>query len=288
MANIAPLTISYPDFILGQTMNPDEFDQNNMETVNKVNETIVAVNANTNTLPAIVEKADNAVATANGADIKADNAVTTANGAESKADNAVATANTANTNATSAINTANGAVDTANGAVNVANNAVEFASDAQSAAEFAALAAQSAVGNTEIIYEVYSVVNANNGDGTFNYKDSDDVLYSGIIGENGEQIFALIKGDYPLSQNRIEVSINDTLQRSVASGGLIEVDETHVGLTSPEADGAEITIKYYQKVGLGSNHALTHSVGLYDEIVGLTYVDANQPKSSSAIWFKVV
>lgn len=114
MADITPLTLSYPDFILGQVIDPEEFDQNNMEIVTKVNETIVVVNTNTNGITGINVKADNAVATANLADGKADNAVAIANGANDKSDNAVATANTASTNATNAVTTANEAKATAN------------------------------------------------------------------------------------------------------------------------------------------------------------------------------
>ncbi|RJE47678.1 hypothetical protein A7K50_03250 [Dehalobacter sp. MCB1] len=42
---ISNLTLSYPDFVLGQIINPDEFDQNNDEIVDKINETINAINA---------------------------------------------------------------------------------------------------------------------------------------------------------------------------------------------------------------------------------------------------
>ena len=117
MADIAPLILSYPDFILGQMIDPEEFDQNNTEIVNKVNETVDVVNLHTEEITVADEKADEAIATANSAETKADNAVTTATtlgneaktiatnlgneakatagSAETKADNAVTTANTA-------------------------------------------------------------------------------------------------------------------------------------------------------------------------------------------------
>ncbi|TCX53827.1 hypothetical protein [Dehalobacter sp. 14DCB1] len=37
---ISNLTLSYPDFVLGQIINPDEFDQNNDEIVDKINELV--------------------------------------------------------------------------------------------------------------------------------------------------------------------------------------------------------------------------------------------------------
>ena len=104
MADIAPLILSYPDFILGQTIDPEEFDQNNTEIVNKVNETVDVVNIHTMGIDYSNTKAGIAVTTANSAETKADNAVTTANVANTKADNAVSTADAANTNATNAVN----------------------------------------------------------------------------------------------------------------------------------------------------------------------------------------
>jgi len=147
LADITPLIISYPDFILGQIIDPEEFDQNNMEVVNKVNETIGVVNthtvgisdSNTKADNAVTiansanTKADNAVAIANTANTKADNAVATANSANTKADNAVATANSANTKADNAVATANSANTKAGNAVVIANAASEDVSDAVNA-----------------------------------------------------------------------------------------------------------------------------------------------------------
>jgi len=68
LADITPLIISYPNFILGQIIDPEEFDQNNMEVVNKVNEIVNVTNENTNAvivLPEIEAKVDNAIVIAN-------------------------------------------------------------------------------------------------------------------------------------------------------------------------------------------------------------------------------
>lgn len=44
MADVTHLTMSYPDFTLGQVINPDEFDQNNNDIQTKINETIDRAN----------------------------------------------------------------------------------------------------------------------------------------------------------------------------------------------------------------------------------------------------
>lgn len=128
-------------------------------------------------------------------------------------------------------------------------------------------------GDTIIRREVFTIITSDNGDGTFTYKDNSDVEHIGELGPNGEQIFTLQKGAYLLGEERIEAVINDTLERSVTSGGLQEVDQTHVALTIPEGAGAEITIKYFERIAL---------VGL-----GLVNIGPTKPGVQS-IWFEVV
>ena len=50
------------------------------------------------------------------------------------------------------------------------------------------------------------------------------------------------------------------------SGGLIEISENEIGI-SPEGNGAEITIFYYERIGLMGEHAPTHQSGGTDIIV---------------------
>ncbi len=290
MADITPLTISYPDFILGQTINPDEFDQNNMETVNKVNETIVAVNANTNTISTIDIKVDNAVATANGADIKADNAVATANSAEAKADNAVTTANIADTKSDQAINTADAASSLSTDTQAIVDYALTALNDAINRAEQAVIDAQNAVGNTEIKYDVYTIVNSDNGDGTFTYNNGTTDIVGAITAE-GYQEFTLTDYYY-VGSNRIEATINDSLTRSSASGGLLEIGNIGeksniVQLTFPMGNETEVTLKYYTQISLGGQHAMSHNIGAGDAFIVMS---ANEPETtySGQMFYKVV
>lgn len=133
-------------------------------------------------------------------------------------------------------------------------------------------------GNTEIVYEVFTIVSSNNGDGTFTYKNKDGEEIIGDLGENGEQIFELQEKEYLLGQNMISAIVNDTLHRSVASGGLAEIDETHVALTDPEGAGAEVTFQYFFRIGVAGEHRLYYMGD-----------DTPPPDTSSAtMWFKVV
>lgn len=112
--------------------------------------------------------------------------------------------------------------------------------------------------------------------------------HTGILTPEGYQQFVLQKGSYVVGENRIECFVNDTLHRSAASGGLEEVDSITVNLTVPEGVGAEITFKYFERIGLIGEHAITHQVGGTDEIPGLIYMGETQPNSTTAFWFKVV
>lgn len=115
MADITQLVLSYPDFVLGQIIDPAQFDQNNTEIVAKINEVVTLANTHTASIVAVDTLADTAITTANTADANADAAVITADTADGKADNAVTTANTADANASTAVSTANTAKTTADG-----------------------------------------------------------------------------------------------------------------------------------------------------------------------------
>lgn len=131
-------------------------------------------------------------------------------------------------------------------------------------------------GDTTIKYEVFTIVSSNNGDKTFTYKNSDNVEIIGDLTDEGYQIFTFEKGTYALSLNRVEAVVNDALHRSVVSGGLVEVSSTKIALSSPEGNGAEITFKYFERVGVTGEHNL---------IVGNI-----QPPSgdTNTVWLKVV
>jgi len=308
MADIAPLIISYPDFMLGQMIDPEEFDQNNSEIVNKVNETIDVVNAHTEEIAAHTEeiasvdqKADVAVLTAttlgneaktiaNSAETKADNAVTTANMANTKADNAVSVANTANTKSNQAIGTANAASTLSNYTQTIVQEALISLESAINRAEQAAIDAQNAVGNTEIKYDIYVIVNSDNGDGTFTYNNGKvDII--GRLTSNGYQEFEL-SDSYYVGFNRIEAIVNDSLNRSSASGGLLEIGNVGelsnvVQLTYPMGSGTEITFKYFTQISLGGAHAMSHNVGARDAFITMSETEPTTTYSGQ-MFYKVV
>ena len=131
-------------------------------------------------------------------------------------------------------------------------------------------------GETNIKEEVFHILTSNNGDGTFYYTINGEDTIIGELLENGEQVFELIEGYYDLGLNRLEIFIGDTLRRTVKSGGIIEIDNYRFALTQPEGSGAEITVKYYERIGLSGEHNI---------IISKT---KPLPTDGNTLWFKII
>lgn len=130
-------------------------------------------------------------------------------------------------------------------------------------------------GDTKIKEEVFTIITSNNGDGTFTYS-ANGVNVTGALGVNGEQIFTLNDGFYVLESDSIVAFIDDTLRRSVKSGGLLEITDTKIALSQPEGAGREITFIYHERIGLTGEHNI---------IIG---ENKPLPTNSKTVWFKVI
>ena len=112
--------------------------------------------------------------------------------------------------------------------------------------------------DTSVGIEVFTIVSSDNGDGTFTYNNGTADIVGQLTAE-GYQVFTLTNGTYDLGQNRVEAYINDTLHRSAASGGLVEIAPDKVALTQPVDVGTEITIKYYERISLSGEQSVVLS-----------------------------
>ena len=123
------LVLSYPEFVRGAIIDPDEANQNNADIANKVNEFVDEVEE-------AILIAENAELKATSAEGKANEAIDVANTKGNQAINTATTlGNQAIDIANTATNTANSAVSTANSAVDVANQAQVIATDVQTSYE---------------------------------------------------------------------------------------------------------------------------------------------------------
>ena len=131
-------------------------------------------------------------------------------------------------------------------------------------------------GDTSVIIEVFTIVSSNNGNGTFTYNNGTTDIVGQLTAE-GYQVFTLANGTYDLGQNRVEAYINDTLHRSAASGGLVEIAPDKVALTQPADVGTEITIKYYERISLSGEQSIV-----------LSTIQPQRTANRSILWFKLL
>lgn len=129
---------------------------------------------------------------------------------------------------------------------------------------------------TSVIIEVFTIVSSDNGNGTFTYNNGTTDIVGQLTAE-GYQVFTLANGTYDLGQNRVEAYVNDTLHRSAASGGLAEIAPDKVALTQPESAGAEITIKYYERISLSGEQSIV-----------LSSIQPPRTTNRSILWFKLL
>lgn len=129
-------------------------------------------------------------------------------------------------------------------------------------------------GETIIKEEVFVILSSDNGDGTFTYSNGVNTVVGNLL-EGGEQVFTL-NGQFDVGLNRLEVFVDDTVRKSVNSGGIIEVGSNQFSLVYPEATGTEITAKYYERIGLTGEHNI---------IVSNT---KPVPSAGKTIWIKII
>lgn len=105
--------------------------------------------------------------------------------------------------------------------------------------------------DTAVNVEVFNVVKLNNGDGTFTYTNSKGQQRKKPFDSVG-YVFELEEGTYIPGRNHLVVMYDDVLERSQATGGVIEIDERRFKFTEKIPVGTEITVKYYKWVRIGN------------------------------------
>lgn len=305
------LILPYPDFQMGELIDPEQHDTNNLYIEGKINELIDLINKitqsvedgdsganqiaispissyNSSNVQDILEELINRLTTIingiGGSDYISSVAITGVNGNTVKTQlislkNLIDAEKTRITNLTTTVNNQTTAINTLStnttNSINALSNRLTTHRHDDLYMTRAELAPYLQGGDTIVHVDVFTIVSSNNGDGTFTYSDRYNNIHTGTIGSSGEQIFTL-SAEYSRNLNHIKAIINDTLQRSFASGGLIEIDSNRIGLTYPEGNGSEITIEYYQRLGVAGEHSISYGSNV------------PPPSSGSIMWFKVV
>jgi hypothetical protein len=110
-----------------------------------------------------------------------------------------------------------------------------------------------------IEHEVFTVItldDGNDNDGnplnTFTYEDENNELRHGQKTQEGYYVFELTKGSYNMYRNYLKVTIDDCLHRSVATGGVIEINEKRFALTEDLVENMEISVEYVRLFRIGN------------------------------------
>lgn len=102
-----------------------------------------------------------------------------------------------------------------------------------------------------ITRENFTIVETNLPHNKFTYRDENDRLYYSDQNDRGFW-FELKKGHYAPGRNMIEVTIDDILVRSAATGGITEISETRFVMPEKLEPGMELTVRYYQLNRIGN------------------------------------
>lgn len=228
------LTISYPDFQLNTTIEPEQFDTNNLEIVTKINTIISEYNGLTaSKIPFVTVEGLTGV------------------------------------NVQTVIESLKILLDAHKIRTDNPHNVTPAQLSVYTKSE---LDPYLRGGDTVIRSEVFTIINANLGNGTFSYRDSSNATRIGTLNA-GHQVFTLLKGNYEVGQNRIECIIDNTVMKSVASGGLLEPSTSTVELIVPEPNNSVVMFKYFERVGITGT--------------GLIVVSATEPPSGF-MWYKLL
>lgn len=105
--------------------------------------------------------------------------------------------------------------------------------------------------DTSLCVEVFTVTSLDNGDGTFTYKNAKgEQRYKPKLADG--YVFELENGTYINGRNHLTVTFDDVLERSAASGGVVELDSTRFKITENIPVGTELTVRYIKWVRIGN------------------------------------
>lgn len=113
---------------------------------------------------------------------------------------------------------------------------------------------------TVIRVESFDIVNPDNGDGTFTYKDANEANQTGNIDAQGFYIFDLQNAGYYVNNNLVEVNINDDIHYYTSDGNQFregtsdnEGISTSVKVKHTFVIGDEVDVKYFQGINIAAS-----------------------------------
>ena len=103
------------------------------------------------------------------------------------------------------------------------------------------------------VEEVFTIVDPRKDvQGLFEYTNASGEHRHMPFTDEGYPVFELEMGTYSRFRNHLEVTLDDTLNRSARSKGIIEISEKRFALVDELHVGEEITVRYVQTLRLGN------------------------------------
>lgn len=107
----------------------------------------------------------------------------------------------------------------------------------------------------KIVTEVYNVISIGETEvqiedrkGEFRYMK---IMTDDVTGQK-MYVLELMDGSYLPRRNQISLKINDVLERTAISGGLVELTNRKVGILDTLKAGDELTVTYYMRIMIGN------------------------------------
>ena len=103
------------------------------------------------------------------------------------------------------------------------------------------------------VEEVFTVVDPRKDiQGLFEYTNAQGEHRHMPFTDEGYPVFELEQGTYSRFRNHLEVTLDDTLNRSARSKGIIEISEKRFAITDELHVGEELTVRYVQTLRFGN------------------------------------
>ena len=117
--------------------------------------------------------------------------------------------------------------------------------------------------DSKMVTEVFTIKEVDLENKVFKYENAKGEYRTSVIMEDritggNAFVFKIEEGDYLPFHNLITANINDTLERSAASGGLIEINNKKIALFDNLQIDDEVTLKYAMRIAIGNPYPRTY------------------------------
>lgn len=128
-----------------------------------------------------------------------------------------------------------------------------------------------------VVSEVFIIKSIDTTNKTFVYTTDTDQQMTGKIDDSGHLIFSLNKGTYLPGRNHLNVKVDNVLERTVAAGNLVEVNESRFYVTDNLEVGHVVSAEYIKWIRIGNPYPRIYMAATTPETseVGDLWIDSD-------------